>query len=53
DFQATDQEVDQVYLDTDGDNWPFAEIDRNKAPQTIEKRVKGTLQRTDHWCKKN
>ncbi|KAH9313599.1 hypothetical protein KI387_022226, partial [Taxus chinensis] len=52
-FQVTDQEVDQVYQDTDGDNWPFAEIDRNKAPQTIEERAKGTLQRTEHWFKKN
>ncbi|KAH9313234.1 hypothetical protein KI387_028269, partial [Taxus chinensis] len=23
-FQETDQEIDQVYLDIDGDDWPFA-----------------------------
>ncbi|KAH9331886.1 hypothetical protein KI387_003994, partial [Taxus chinensis] len=42
-----------VYLDTNGDDWPFTVIDRNKAPQTIEERVKETLRRTEHWCRMN
>ncbi|KAH9313292.1 hypothetical protein KI387_028327 [Taxus chinensis] len=32
---------------------PFRPIDRNKAPQTIEERVKETLRRTEHWCRMN
>ncbi|KAH9295507.1 hypothetical protein KI387_039095, partial [Taxus chinensis] len=52
-YQTADQEVDQVYLDTDGDNWPFAVIDRTKTPQTIEERVKETLRRTENWCRMN
>ncbi|KAH9312538.1 hypothetical protein KI387_027573, partial [Taxus chinensis] len=52
-YQTTEEEVDQVYLDTGGDDWPFAVIDRTKAPQTIEERVKETLRRTEHWCRMN
>ncbi|KAH9307110.1 hypothetical protein KI387_043782 [Taxus chinensis] len=42
-YQTTEEEVDQVYLDTGGDDWPFAVIDRTKAPQKIKERVKETL----------
>ncbi|KAH9289262.1 hypothetical protein KI387_033379, partial [Taxus chinensis] len=52
-FQTMEDEVDKVYNDTDGDNWPFLAIDRNKAPQTIEERVKETMRRTEHWCRMN
>ncbi|KAH9288200.1 hypothetical protein KI387_032317, partial [Taxus chinensis] len=52
-YQTTEEEVDQVYLDTGGDDWPFVAIDRNKAPQTIEERVKETLRRTEYWCRMN
>ncbi|KAH9319994.1 hypothetical protein KI387_021763, partial [Taxus chinensis] len=52
-YQTNEQEVDQVYLDTGGDDWPFALIDRTKVPQTIEERVKETLRRIEHWCRMN
>ncbi|KAH9331081.1 hypothetical protein KI387_003189, partial [Taxus chinensis] len=52
-YQTTEDEVDKVYTDTDGDDWPFPAIDRTKAPQTIEERVKETLRRTEHWCRMN
>ncbi|KAH9325153.1 hypothetical protein KI387_005331, partial [Taxus chinensis] len=52
-YQTADQEVDQVYLDTDRDSWPFATIDRTKAPETIKERVKETLHWTEHWCRMN
>ncbi|KAH9303501.1 hypothetical protein KI387_043863 [Taxus chinensis] len=52
-YQTTEQEVDQVYLDTGGDDWPFAMIDKNKSPLTIEERVKETLHRIEHWCRMN
>ncbi|KAH9322765.1 hypothetical protein KI387_017404, partial [Taxus chinensis] len=36
-----------------GDDCPFMEVDRAKAPKTIQERVNPMLQRTKHWCKKN
>ncbi|KAH9331273.1 hypothetical protein KI387_003381, partial [Taxus chinensis] len=52
-FQTSEDEVDKVYNNTDGDNWPFPAIDRSKAPQTIEERVKETMRRTERWCRMN
>ncbi|KAH9296993.1 hypothetical protein KI387_028675, partial [Taxus chinensis] len=52
-YQTTEQEVDQVYLDMNGDDWPFTVIDRTKSPQKIKERVKETLRRTEHWCRMN
>ncbi|KAH9305525.1 hypothetical protein KI387_009929, partial [Taxus chinensis] len=52
-YQTTEEEVDQVYLNRGGDDWPFVAVDRTKAPQTIEERVKETLRRIEHWCRMN